>query len=986
MAADGQVSLEIQVLADKASQSVAQFQKDTAAAVQGINEKLESMKTLAEAAVVAFAVEHIAEFFKTTIEAASKQEDAINRLNTALGVSGDYSAGASADLQEFADQMQATTRFSNDAVISQLAIAKAFGASNDGAKDLVSAASELATATGTTLDEAVSKLGKTYSGEAGRLGQMLPALKDLTAEQLKSGAAIDYILKRFGGSAAADVDTFTGSIAQLSNAYEDISKARGTVIIQDPLVIAGIHALTELFQENTEQAKANGDAFRSFVDGVVKSVAVGIPVALDVLAFFARGFEGAVSVIALAAQGVVQVVNGLVTVVVGGLSGAIDSMLGLTETVLRAAASVPGLESSFKAMGLSATHAADGIGDLRTSITSNLDEAVATVGDFTDSFGEGVAASIGKVEDFDTSLNGFRAGVDKVAQAVFDADGQTIKSAKEVTNSRKDLAAAAGLTADQLADLAKQAEDFAHQVFTAGLSDAAKVDQSRREQLEKLQDFEKQGAIATQDAALARQQIEAQAADKITEIREKAAKAAAKADEDAANAADKLADDWAKETDDAIKKAARAAQEARSAVESAANSPITFAFSFADIQPADLDPLTQQIAGSAVGLLGKVLQGAAGAKDLIAQGAGAFADAFLPGIGPAVSGVIGQLAQGPEATEKFIREFIAAVPQIMDAVAESIPAVVDALVDTLIDKGGIVKIGIALTKAMFGITTLEAAGKMLGKQMGLEFGSAFNSSNIGQTIMEGMHAAGGWLEDVPTKIGEAFSKGVSDFADGLQRGGDAIRIALAAAPAQIIDGFKEGLAAVRDAITGSLTSGASLLTKAITDTANLVGPILKSFFSGFVNAFGDLLKPLFKFPELPHFSWPTLPTFKWPEIPTPSWLKSLGGGGGGGGFSIPGLASGGTIPSGFANDGLLAHVGTGELVVPQDDVTMLRSFLVKQDSGDGGIGNDGVMALLARIAASLEGNQSAQVTLQIDSQTLADQMVSLSRRNARLRA
>jgi hypothetical protein len=103
------------------------------------------------------------------------------------------------------------------------------------------------------------------------------------------------------------------------------------------------------------------------------------------------------------------------------------------------------------------------------------------------------------------------------------------------------------------------------------------------------------------------------------------------------------------------------------------------------------------------GIAKGILSGAKGAQDLVTSGIGAIGDAILPGIGGAVSEIAGLLAQGPDQTRAMIKEFAAALPDVVVNIVEGLAAAADtivlALVDSLIDKGGLERIVVGLIKA-----------------------------------------------------------------------------------------------------------------------------------------------------------------------------------------------------------------------------------------------------------------------------------------------
>ena len=189
----------------------------------------------------------IARVFTEGVQAAIVQEDAINRLNASLKVAGDFTQKASEDFQDYASQLQQVTKFGDELILNNLALAKSFGASNTQAKRILSASTDLAEAFGTDLESATRNVAKTLGGYAGELGEVIPALKDLTQEQLRAGKGIELIAKQFGGTATERLNTFSGATAQLSNTFGDFLEEIGFFITKNEGVIQSIKLATSAF-------------------------------------------------------------------------------------------------------------------------------------------------------------------------------------------------------------------------------------------------------------------------------------------------------------------------------------------------------------------------------------------------------------------------------------------------------------------------------------------------------------------------------------------------------------------------------------------------------------------------------------------------------------------------------------------------------------------------------------------------------------------
>lgn len=262
-------SFEIATEVSKARQAIEKFTADTQKKLDGI-----TINTTVSAIVDSFdLISSVADktiggmlrSFGKLVDAAAEQEEAVNRLNTSLKLSGTFSQDASRRIQDFADQIQRSTVLSDEAVLAATALARNFARTNDEAVRLTRAAIELSSATGVTLEGAIKNLGKTFGGLTGELGESLPIIKSLTVEQLKAGEAIDLILSRFGGSAAGDVEVYNGSIKQLTNSTKELAESLGSIVTGSDLAKS---AIREASAEITALADSinKGNFIQAFFD------------------------------------------------------------------------------------------------------------------------------------------------------------------------------------------------------------------------------------------------------------------------------------------------------------------------------------------------------------------------------------------------------------------------------------------------------------------------------------------------------------------------------------------------------------------------------------------------------------------------------------------------------------------------------------------------------------------------------------------------
>lgn len=87
----------------------------------------------------------------------------------------------------------------------------------------------------------------------------------------------------------------------------------------------------------------------------------------------------------------------------------------------------------------------------------------------------------------------------------------------------------------------------------------------------------------------------------------------------------------------------------------------------------------RQTIGTVAGGLNLVAGGAEGAKSLVTGVAGLAIDAFVPGLGQALQPLLGALTAGPEATRQLVKDFAAAIPDLVQALIDAIPVLIEEL-------------------------------------------------------------------------------------------------------------------------------------------------------------------------------------------------------------------------------------------------------------------------------------------------------------------
>lgn len=129
-------------------------------------------------------------------------------------------------LKQFASELQSISTVGDEQLLPMMAQLAAAGRTQAEIQDIMSAALDVSASGMMSLDAAVTALNKTFSGNAGQLGNQITAIKTLTKEELQSGKAVEIIAQQFKGMAKETAE-LTGTSEQLKNAIGDYKELLG---------------------------------------------------------------------------------------------------------------------------------------------------------------------------------------------------------------------------------------------------------------------------------------------------------------------------------------------------------------------------------------------------------------------------------------------------------------------------------------------------------------------------------------------------------------------------------------------------------------------------------------------------------------------------------------------------------------------------------------------------------------------------------------
>lgn len=288
MADDSKISIEVSIDGDgelrfKALGDAADdFGKRTSAALDKAGGSFDVFKGVFEAETLLKGFDLLAEaaeklfdiFIVDGVKSAIAAEDALNQLNFALAQSGEFTDENSDKFQKFAEQMQQTTKFSNDSVLAAGALVESLGnLSEEGLEKATAATADLAATMRIDLGSASQIVGKAAEGNVTAIKKLIPTLEEGETNAETFANAIDAINQKFGGSAAAQINTFSGVTAQLHNNFDDLIKVFGQAVIENNTLIEAFKEVNVIIQEFTTDADDNKDALKEFIgDGILLAI------------------------------------------------------------------------------------------------------------------------------------------------------------------------------------------------------------------------------------------------------------------------------------------------------------------------------------------------------------------------------------------------------------------------------------------------------------------------------------------------------------------------------------------------------------------------------------------------------------------------------------------------------------------------------------------------------------------------------------------
>ncbi len=266
------VGKELGDLSKKASE-FSNFSKQAFASFVG---NLASTATTGAFRLFGEGIEGIKNIIKDSIKASSDAEVSLNRFNTSLALSGKYSKQTSDEFSKFATTLQSVTVFEDDAILKSAALIQSLGKlDKEGLKTATVASADLAAALGIDLSQAAGLVAKASTGSIEALARYGIRIKTTGDSAKDFQLALTAINEQFGGAAQAQVNTFSGAMTQLENVIGDTKEEFGALITDNPILLAGMHSLKDVFTILKDVISENKETIRTLIaEGFISLISV----------------------------------------------------------------------------------------------------------------------------------------------------------------------------------------------------------------------------------------------------------------------------------------------------------------------------------------------------------------------------------------------------------------------------------------------------------------------------------------------------------------------------------------------------------------------------------------------------------------------------------------------------------------------------------------------------------------------------------------
>lgn len=327
--------------ASKMEKAIEQFSKDSAKNTGFFQTAMATMTGFLGSQAVLGVVEHVKDAFKEMgaaiadgVQDANAEEDAIKRLSTALALQGKFSTTAIEGLRGYAGEMEALTGVQDHVIAGNLALLASLTKLNsDGLKKAETAALDMSSALGIDLDTATRLVAKGIEGNVSAFQRYGITIQQGRNETENFANVVGKLNERFGGAAKGNLETFSGAVLNLKNAFGNAFEVIGRVITNNEALKTVISQLAGLFKQLEEYVTQNADALSKGLSSAIEGTITGLAVVFDVIGKVVGSLKLMYNGIMVVIDGIVALVNAAIAIQNFDMTGAEKAFDGVGKRI-----------------------------------------------------------------------------------------------------------------------------------------------------------------------------------------------------------------------------------------------------------------------------------------------------------------------------------------------------------------------------------------------------------------------------------------------------------------------------------------------------------------------------------------------------------------------------------------------------------------------------------------------------------------------------
>ncbi|MES2341714.1 MAG: hypothetical protein V4597_08550 [Pseudomonadota bacterium] len=204
-------------------------------------------------------------FVTESVAAYAKQEDAEVKLTAALKQHGLATPQVIDQYNSLATTFQNTTKYADEDINAMEALLTLVGnIMPSQMQAALRASTDLAAGLGIDLEKATMLVAKAADGHIETLGRYGITIDQADFKSRGFSSVLDTINEKFGGQAAAQIETYSGRIAQMGNAWNNVMEALGRIIVEDPLVVAALQHILGATKDSDAAASGTHESLFQF--------------------------------------------------------------------------------------------------------------------------------------------------------------------------------------------------------------------------------------------------------------------------------------------------------------------------------------------------------------------------------------------------------------------------------------------------------------------------------------------------------------------------------------------------------------------------------------------------------------------------------------------------------------------------------------------------------------------------------------------------